>query len=471
MFSMSRTVLLLLILIVNSQAVERIQIQPNSYQEINLRYENLVKQMNLFELNRPWNLQSHTQGESFLFQLAPNIYQNGEAPDVGLVSWIQLELNPGFVFVNEMWLGSAGDNEVNYSGKEWRSTSGGTNQSFLQWGNQNKSQIGISMRAGRFYSQLGPGRHGQLLLGAISRPMDQFLFSYQRQFSPTFSARFLYQTSALDKIGQTKRFMSLHRIEFKGSRWYFALSEALLYSRQDQGIDPVYLNPFIFYHMEQLNGPSLAGNTMGSIEMGYFWGTNHVYSELLIDDIQLDNEVKGDLEPNEIGILSGFEYAGEKYYFNIEGVAISNRTYKTTDPTEWFLHRNVPIGYELGSDIGRINMLARYYHDTKWHLDAELDLIWQGEGDLNKSWDAPWEAQDVTMESGYSEPFPTGVVQKSSRFSIELMRHWNPERWIALGCYAENIDNVAHITGESDRNFGLSFGASWTLDYQFSFDQ
>ena len=261
----------------------------------------------------------------------------------------------------------------------------------------------------------------------------------------------------------------MHRFEILGKKWYVNFSEALLYTRQNQGIDAVYLNPFLFYHGVQLNGPDLAGNTIGTVEIGFSWNTNHVYGEILIDDIQLDNEIIDDLEPNEVGILTGFEHAGKNHYLSVEAVAITNRTYKTSDRNEWFMHRNVPIGYELGSDIARLNLLNRYYFKEGWHLDTELDVILKGAGDMNKAWDTPWVDPSVTVESGYSESFPTGIVEQSTRLSAEVLHYWTIERWLSLGLAYESIQNVDNVKDADDKGWQFSLGASWTLDYEFDF--
>ena len=449
--------------------VERFQIDPQSFYEVDMRYINLNQQKNILPLSRPWFKPLNDQEGSFLLQLQPTLTPSGNNHDAGLDSWIQLNLNHNLVIVSEMRLNYASQNDSLYIGKEWRSISGYTNQSFLLWHPKPLSKGNLHIQAGRFYSQLGSGRHSQLLLGANARPMDQLSLSFGHPISKNLSARFFFQTSALDKIGRDKRFISLHRLELLGNKWYVALSEALTYTRNSQGIDLVYLNPFIFYHLEQLNGPDLSGNTIGTFEIGYKWNTSNIYAELLIDDVQFDNEVKGDLEPNEVGGLLGYEYAGDKYYLSIEGVALTNRTYKTPNPSEWYLHRNQPIGYELGSDVGRINLLTRYYVKQNWHLDTQIDMIWQGEGDLTHPWDTPWDDQSVTMETGYSEPFPTGVVEQSTILSAEIMRHWTRERWISLGISYEKVKNVNHVSTIDNSGFKLYLGASWTLEYETIF--
>jgi hypothetical protein len=452
-------------------AVERYQIDPNSFHEVNFRYDMLKGSESHSPLIRPWYFTNTKEETSLLFQLQPTLIPNGNSQDVSINSWIQLRLNKRLIIVNEMHLNYASQNDPSYIGTEWRSVSGLTNQSFLHWNKKMGSTGDMAVQAGRFYSQLGPGRHGQLLLGANTRPMDQLTCSLNRTVSRNLFARFFFQTSALDKMGSDKRFMSLHRLELISSKWYLALSEALTYARNNQSMDLVYLNPFILFHLEQLNGPDLLGNTIGTLEFGFRWNTSRAYSEILIDDVQFDNEVKGDLEPNEIGGLLGYEYASDSYYLSVEGVALTNRTYKTPNPSEWFLHRNRPIGYELGSDVGRLNVLSRYYLKENWHIDTEVDMIWQGAGEFSHPWDTPWEDESVTMEKGYSETFPTGVVEQTTILSAEMMRHWNRERWVSLGIAYTIINNLNHISDIDESGFNLHLSASWSLEYEAIFQE
>ena len=452
-------------------AGERFQVSPNSFYEVDLRYEQLKLHQSGFPLARPWVMPEIEERGSFLLHLRPTLTPNGDKHDVSLNSWMQLSLIRNIVIINDMKLNYASQNDSSYIGKEWRSISGLTNQSFLRLDKKLGLNGKMIIQAGRFYSQLGPGRHGQLLLGANTRPMDQVSFSFGHSISDNISGKFFFQTAALDKIGSNKRYISLHRLELAASRWYVALNEALTYSRNNQGIDLVYLNPFIFYHLEQLNGPDLLGNTIGTLEFGYRWNTSRAYSEILIDDVQFDNEVKGDLEPNEIGGLLGYEYASDSYYLSVEGVALTNRTYKTPNPSEWFLHRNRPIGYAMGSDIGRLNVLSRYYLKENWHIDTEVDMIWQGAGEFSHPWDTPWDDESVTMETGYSETFPTGVVEQTTILSAEMMRHWNRERWVSMGIAYTIINNLNHISDIDESGFNLHLSASWSLEYEAIFQE
>jgi len=448
-------------------AMESFQIEPNSFLEIDARYESLVGSGWTDISQRPYMNHGYPTNSSIFLQLRPTVSAN----DFDHFStWFQAGITSNVVLVNEMVLRSIHQNQGTYLGKTWRGMSGYTNQSFLFWQRDFSRSASLNIQLGRFYRQQGPGRHGQLLMGAGNRPMDQMALAYTKKFSDVYSVQFDFQTSALDKVGQSQRFLSLHRLGIYTGVWYFSFSEALTYARSQGGLDFVYLNPFLFYHGVQSNGPDLAGNTLGTIEMGLRFGSSRVYAELLIDDIQLDAEEKGDLEPNEIGGMLGLEHAGDKFFASIEGIAITNRTYKTPSRSEWYLHRNDPIGYELGSDLQRLNGLLRYYLSPHWHVDLEMDFLWQGEGLMTKPWDEPWQDNTVTLETGYSEPFPTGIVEFSTTVGLEMMRHWSAQRWVSIGLNYQVVENLENENGASYNNVGFELGISWVLEYYKEFE-
>jgi len=128
------------------------------------------------------------------------------------------------------------------------------------------------LKIGRDFIRWGPGRDAALMISDFSRPLDQISASY---FSKYFN--FTFFTASLDpthfpvdgeKISNNlpqNRYLSAHRLEIRPWKYlYFAFSEAVLFGGPGVSYDLAYLNPVLFYHGVQLNGP-VAGNTVGSI--------------------------------------------------------------------------------------------------------------------------------------------------------------------------------------------------------------
>ena len=317
---------------------------------------------------------------------------------------------------------------------------------------------------GRSYIVNGPGRNATLLFSGAARPMDQIRFEF-------FNNYFNFQSMAaqLDPIGGADRYLNSHRLTLYLKRWQFSVTEAVLYGGVGQRLEFAYLNPFLFYHAEQMNGPGLTGNTLGTVELSYAGDKWFAYTEILIDDVQLDKEVVGDLEPNELGLVAGFDLADplniEGLYLGLEYTALTNRTYKTTNPVEWHTHRNVPIGYSLGSDLDSWDLEIKKYL-KQWQAILNIRYLRQGEGEMSNAWDSPWEDSTVTMATGYDEPFPTGVVEKTLDLGLEL--RWLPsyQRYGFLRVNYQTIQNVNH-SAEDQQNFILTLGIHWDFRYRF----
>ncbi|MFH1213409.1 MAG: capsule assembly Wzi family protein [Candidatus Neomarinimicrobiota bacterium] len=359
-----------------------------------------------------------------------------------------LAITKNLSITNVMALDPYATESAGYIGKEWRGMSGYTEQAYLMYTRRN-----MRLTAGRSYIICGPGRKSSLLLSAAARPMDNFKLDI---FVKNLS--FQAMTAKLDPVNGAQRYLSTHRLSVYLGNLAIGLTEALLYSGSAKNLEFAYLNPFLLYHGEQMNGPALNGNTLGALDLGYCGRNWIAYTEFLVDDIQFDKKEVGDLEPNEIGCTVGIDIADPLkipgLYLALEYTAITNRTYKTTEPSEWFLHRNGPIGYELGSDFDRINLLVRKYFKN-WQVALEFDRIRRGEGDLSKAWDSPWDS--CTVAQGYSEKFPTGVVETTNDLGLTLT--WMPDygKYLYAGLTYETIKNVDH-GNKDDQNFILSVG-------------
>lgn len=340
-----------------------------------------------------------------------------------------------------------------YIGHKWRGFSGYTEQAYFLW--QTKYS---RLTLGRSYAITGPGRNGHLMFSGAARPLDQIRLEY-------FNKRFSFQTlmAQLDIMADANRYLVSHRFTFFLKRWQISLTETILYGKSGQGIEWAYLNPFLFYHGEQLNGPGLGGNTLGSLELTYTGNRWSAYTEILIDDVQIDKAAPSDLEPNEIGVVAGFDLADpfsvEGLYVCVEYTALTNRTYKTASPYEFYLHRNVPLGYPLGSDLDRWDLIVKKYL-CNWQAIIRFDYLRRGSGEMNVPWDMPW--MNCTLEEGYNEPFPTGIVEKTADLGLEI--RWLPwyNRYVILKINLQDIHNVAH-TRNNERNVIVTLGLHWNL--------
>jgi len=360
---------------------------------------------------------------------------------------------------NEMTLDSSLPRSGHYVGREWRGLSGYSRRAFLHYSGDRARLL-----LGRDFVRFGMGKTGNLLFSPVSRSFDQIRLQW---LGDRFSINsYLIQ---LDNADSYFRHVYAHRFSVAvTSNLVLNFSEAVLQSQLSNGIELALLNPFQVYHTEQLNGPNLPANEMVTISITWRPRPGKlVYGELLLDDFQVDKEVSSDLEPNEVGGLVGIEVTDliiDNSQSGLELVAITNRTYKTATESEWWLHRNDPMGYELGSDLFRTYAwLQVWLHDFSW-VEFSLDYLQQGEGELDVPWDSPWE--DYTIEEGYSEPFPTGVVETT--ITPKLAFHWIKVPHVEV--HGETgysmISNENHVEGQDDSKWFFSITLSTNLGWK-----
>ena len=373
---------------------------------------------------------------------------------VHLRSLVEISLGRNLSIKNTMLLDKSLADQSEYIGKEWRNFVGYAEEAYIRL--EKKKKIEYTLQAGRFFSYWGPGRTGQLLQSSAARPLDQFLANAKYK-----NWSFSWKTSQLDAIGEKNRFLSAHRITYNSKRFRLSLNEAVLYGGDSKNFELAYLNPFIIYTGEQINGPALNANTMLSIDGRIRFSSSSFYFEFLIDDYQADAVNIEDLEPNELGMILGVDFSAEQFYLGIELVGITNRTYKTSSDYEWYTHRNIPIGYGDGSDLWRANIFSRYYYSQNWQFDIEMDYLVRGEGEMFKTWDTPWEDDDITMETGYEESFPTGILEKKLSTSISAFRIFENNKWVSIELKYISTENVDHISNINVDDFEVSFGLSW----------
>ena len=418
--------------------------------DFTLRIEDLLKRMPDRDEEILFWLQS---GNVYLKGENVNQYVGRQRGTIGMRVRSWLEVYDTFVLDNRL------DEDRSYLGKTQSGYAAYSEQAYGLASFKN-----FRFKLGRDFIRWGPGRDATLLISDYGRPMDQLMASYHSKY---FS--FTWFTASLDaKLGdkgiRAGRYLTAHRLEVRPWKYlYIAVSEAILYGGPAYGYNIAYLNPFIFYHGVQLNGPD-GGNTIGTVSFAFMPTTSfYLYGELLVDDIQLEKSGPGDLEPNEIGYLAGGNWADPLSISGLDVYAeytrITNRTFNTLQPWEKWLHRNRPIGHFLGNDFDRLLAGFSYWPRPEYRLQFQFEKRRRGEGRIEKPFDTPW--QSVPIGQDYSEPFPTGIVEKSNILSIDFV--WQPGLWIrmrGMGRYWK-IENRENEIGKE-----ASF-MEWMVSFQF----
>ena len=358
-------------------------------------------------------------------------------------------------------------NNPDYAGYKWRGITGFTEQAYISY-QTNRLQV----KFGRDFIKWGPGQSGTLVMSDIARPLDHLFAAVN--FGPF---RFSYFASELDRAPGKKagnawipvrRYLAGHRLDvrFWGGRIQAGISELMLYGGEAEKFNIVYVNPVIFYHGANYNNSDISGNVLPSVDFMVYPQKNwQIYTSLLIDDIQIEKTVQDDMEPDEIGFILGTNYSDplqiQGMNVNLEYVRVANRTYKTPDPLETFIHRGQPLGHPLGNDFDTMLLgISQWIRPTMW---AKVDFkhIRHGEGSIYSPWDTPWRA--FTLEEGYDEPFPTGIVETENRFDFYF--RWYYKSYLRLNLISTYIDvkNIHNVEGENDSFFEGKFNIELDL--------
>lgn len=366
------------------------------------------------------------------------------------------------LYSNIVFFNNAPDN---YIGKEYNELYGYNEQSFISYHHD-----WFQAKLGRDFLQTGPGRSGQLLFSDNSRPFDMYHVMLSSRFLQ-FSF-FGIQLDESDVVNGDNRlydpiyrYINGHRLSLNiNDKYFFGLSEVILYSGIDRPWELGLMNPLMFYYAYSVNMERAAslGNLLYSIDWDLYFARNlEFYGELMIDDIQVDAEVPSDLEPNEYGLIAGLNWADPLNFsggmLNLEYTQVRNRTYNVqTVFADRFLHRNEEIGHSLGNNFERYGL--GYTHWILPELSVKLSgsIVRQGEGSVDGEFNTDF--LNATIEEGYSEAFPFGIVEKHTSYGLSLFYKPHNLGHVFLELNQDKLSNFQHTEGAEFSDFTLRAG-------------
>ena len=354
-----------------------------------------------------------------------------------------------------------------YIGKEFRGMHAFVEQGYiavnLEW---------LHAKFGRDFKQIGPGRSSQLLMSDNSRTFDMYhvrLGKSLLQFS--FWGMFLDRIADTQSSAVANRYLNGHRIGLNiKNKMFFGISEVALYGGPGRVWEIGYMNPLGVYYAQNVNSESGAAdaNLLYNIDWDLFlWPNWEIYGEFLIDDYQVEKKSPGDLEPNELGIIAGVNWSNplnlKGGLFNFEYVQVRNRTYNVAQ-NDWnkYLHRNEVIGHALGNNFYGFGTSLSYLFKPELNLKVFTNIIRQGEGSVQGEFNTDFS--NFTVEEGYSEPFPFGVVEK--RFQYGLSAFYKPHQLghFSLDLAFNDISNYQNTSGNefSEFTFKIALWLQWS---------
>lgn len=351
-----------------------------------------------------------------------------------------------------------------YEGRVWRGLAGYAEAGYFRWDGRV-----FDVMFGRERLTVGSGKSAHLLLSDYSLPLDAFWVSASSR-----SVRYSFVTAQLDTTldsqspGQVlRRYLALHRIWFRlHHRLSVGLSEAVLYGGPNRTFELQFLNPFLYWHGEVLNH-SGAGNIFVMLDLDWFpWDGAEFYGEFLIDDLQIEKRTPRDLEPSEIGWIAGLRFTNlpidPDLVLALEYQGVTNRTYNSTIPYEKYLHLGRPLGDEYGNDFDRWQFSASQWIRQDLQCRLSASHLRKGEGSIAAPFDTTY--LQYTIEQGYNEPFPTGIVEKETTVSLGAFVIPNYAIWLTFEAGETWITNAAHVAGANVRQAWATVNVVLELD-------
>ncbi len=332
--------------------------------------------------------------------------------------------------------------DATYDGKKWRGLAGDVEQAFVYY------QSGpLAVTVGRFASFWGP-RNSLVLSPQAAMDGFSYAFHWGRLALSYRLARLDGLDPDLDSVAQFEnRYFAGHRLDILLSRrLQIGLSETVIFGGPGRQIDLFYLNPIIFYHGAQLN-EGIDDNTF----LGFDFSVKpkvgvKLYGQVVVDDLQVDRKTQEDEEPDEIAFLAGAYLANLLLTLDLkaEYTRVANWTFNQAHERNRYLFRNRLIGGALGNDYDlTVASLVKWFEDD---LAMSLSFAYarQGEGCVTDAWTAPW----LLAAGDYSEPFPTGVVQKTTSTVFNIKGFFKNHFYFDVDVGVDWVGNFNHKPGD-----------------------
>ncbi len=273
----------------------------------------------------------------------------------------------------------------------------------------------------------------------------------------------------------TNRYVYGHRLVVRPTSWLdLAAWEALIAAGPGRSIELWYLNPFRFvFETRDVHGQS--ANAMvggdGEIRVGR---RLRLSGSLTFDDIQIFKS-PGPVaeEPPSFAITAAAATFAGPLAIRLGYTVVSNLMYRTPDPTESPLTAvntaRSRIGTGLGrnySDYDQVTLRLGLMPVMGVHLEPELTLLRQGEGDFRLPFPAPAEyATTPTLFAGVVERTVRAAVRAHVRLPLDL-----PVEITADGDAGVHwVRNAGNVDGASETEFvgsvivRIGLGRGWAL--------
>lgn len=298
---------------------------------------------------------------------------------------------------------------------------------------------------GRDYLSWGYGNDGGPIVSSTAGPLDMaslfvktkmikanwFVAELNRmpEFTPDTNSYVPFPTVDVpDPLAN--RYYTGSRIEFNiNDKVFIGAFQSAMFGGISAPIDFQMIDPMRVLYETKVNSHNDSSDVNIGLDFSVFWPCNiNFYGDLMISDWQVDHKTKGDLKPNpyafDVGvraanILSGFGVSGTDAILQL--TMVTNRNYNDYDWSSYLkvLQGNYPIAYPDGDDFWKIDLRISQWVSSDWQINLEALHLEHGSSNIYSAYTMPWLTDpNVTVQTGYSEPFPYGTVQVTNQLQV-----------------------------------------------------
>jgi Capsule assembly protein Wzi len=346
---------------------------------------------------------------------------------------------------------------------------------------------------GRDYLSWGYGNNGTVLISTTPGALDMAsLFINTRvmkfnwfvaqlnqmpQFTPDTNNYGVYGPGPTINLPDptANRYLTGSRFEFNiADKVFLGAYQAGTFGGPNAPINLELINPLRLTYETEANSQADVNAFVGG-DFSVFWPQNfNFYGDLMIDDWQVDHKALGDLKPNlyafDIGvhaanILASLGISGTDA--NLQLMRVKNRVYNEYNwaSYEKLLLRNYPVANPFGDDFWNLDLRLSHWLTYEWNLGLEVMHLEHGSQNLYGPYTMPWLTDpNITVATGYSEPFPYGRVQSTNLFEASVL--YQPQ---------SNLYGQAALTYSQNHNYEYLYGLNkgvfsflFTIYYNFA---
>jgi hypothetical protein len=250
----------------------------------------------------------------------------------------------------------------------------------------------FEVRFGRWRNEWGAAGGTSVLLSDYAPPYDQLQIRtsvWRLQYTNLFTAfDDLTFPDNLNANELPRRYGAFHRLAVRlPGRVQLGLFESVIFSdresgNQQDGFDPAYLNPVIFYRAVQADRGS-PGNLIVGADASWRPAPGlKAYGEFLLDEFVVD-EIFTDSWRNKWGGLIGLHMAGvlaPRLSVRLEYARMRPLLYGHREPATAYLHYDDLLGHPAGPNAYDLSLLANYQPSANTHLALSAALTRRGRG-------------------------------------------------------------------------------------------